>query len=65
MGYYQNLIIARQVEEPDRNRKGKRRETYRDPEVITTRRTLVFLLGSAMFFGATSVVLTVWVAWLV
>lgn len=69
MGYYKNLEIAYQVEEPDRitvplyERKTRRRVTYRSPEVITDRRTLIILLGSSSFFSITTVILTIALAW--
>lgn len=65
MGYYKNLEIELQVEEPDRiivplyERKTRRRITYRAPEVVTDRRTLVILFGSSIFFSITTVILTV------
>ena len=65
MGYFKNLEIAQQVEEPDRgiyiplaDRKIRRRATYRAPEVVTDRRTLTLLLGSSIFFSLTTVVLS-------
>ena len=64
MGYFKNLEIAQQVEEPDRiivplyERKTRRRITYRAPEVVTDRRTLVILFGSSIFFSITTVVLS-------
>lgn len=64
MGYYKNLIIERQTEVADRKRKG-RRETYREPDVITDKRTLIFLTVSASFFSITTVILTIWLAVLV
>lgn len=62
MGYYKNLIIAQQVEEPDRTRKARRRETYKEPEMVTDRRTINILLWSTITFGLTTVILTGWVA---
>ena len=66
MGYYKNLEIARQVEEADRKtwvplpeRRIRRRVTYRSPEVVTDRRTLIILLGSSVFFSITTVVLSI------
>jgi len=64
MGYYKNLIIARQVEEPDRFRKNARRETYKAPSVVTDKRTLVTLVWLVVIFGVTSVLLTILVAWM-
>lgn len=65
MGYYKNLIIAQQVEEPDRTRKARRRETYKEPEVVTDRRTMTILLGATFTFGLSTILLLVWVAWLI
>jgi hypothetical protein len=65
MGYYKNLIIANQVEEADRFRSAKRRTTYRRPEIVTDKRTMIILLGSSMFFSITTILLAIWVAWLV
>jgi hypothetical protein len=66
MGYYKNLEIAGQVEEADRKywvpipeRRIRRRVTYRSPEVVTDRRTLIILLGSSIFFSTTTVTLSV------
>jgi len=66
MGYYKNLEIEGQVEEADRKsrfplpeRRIRRRVTYRSPEVVTDRRTLIILLGSSIFFSTTTVTLSV------
>lgn len=65
MGYYKNLEIELQVEEPDRiivplyERKTRRRVTYKTPEVVTDRRTLGILFGSSIFFSLTTVILTI------
>ena len=66
MGYFKNLEIAQQVEEADRGiviplyeRKTRRRVTYRAPEIVTDRRTLVILFGSSVFFSISTVVLTI------
>jgi hypothetical protein len=70
MGYYKNLIIAQQVEEPDRikvplpDRKIRRRVSYKSPEVVTDRRTLLILIGSSVFFSATTIGLVIVIAWI-
>ena len=65
MGYYQNLIIARQVEEPDRPVNARRRTTWQgNNDVVTDKRTLVFLLGTSMFFAVTTIGLVIVIAWI-